>query len=1069
MNHPGRCHRVRFTVGLAAAAFAAAPAPAADANAHFRDRVRPVLEANCFACHSHAAKKAKGGLVLDSRDAVLKGGDSGPAVVPGKPGESLLLKTVRHDGDVHMPPSGKLAAEDVATLDEWVKQGAVWPGGDTPATAKARPRGVITDEDRRWWAFQPLKPVNPPVVGDVPHPIDRFVRARLAAEGLSPSPQADRRALVRRVTFDLTGLPPTPEEVEAFVADNATDAYEKLVDRLLASPRYGERMARLWMDLVRYAESDGFRADDYRPNAWRYRDYLVRSFNQDKPYDRFVAEQLAGDEVAPDDPDALTATGFLRLGIYEYNQRDVRAQWSDMLNDVTDVTGDVFLGLGMGCARCHDHKFDPILQKDYYRLQAFFTPMLPRDDVPLATPAELADDQRRLAAWEKKTAEIRRKIDAIEDPVRASARRSAVKKFPPDIQAILDDTTGTLPPLDKQLAALAYRQVDFEYARLDRKLKDEQKRALVELRRDLTKFEAERPTPLPTGMTVTDVGATAPPTVIPKKKDATPVEPGVLTLLDEKPAVVPTPARGDTTGRRTALAAWLNRADNPLSHRVIVNRVWGWHFGQGLVATTSDFGKLGEKPTHPELLDWLADRFVRDGRGLKSLHRLILTSETYRQSAVSSAPAVALQKDPENRLLWTMRTRRLDAEQVRDAILAVTGRLDLAVGGPATDPTGPRRAVYTRVQRNTRDALLDAFDLPEGFTSTPQRNVTTTPTQALLMVNGPQLRQHARTLAGRVLAASGDDAGRVDHLFQLLYGRRPVGDERDLALAFLARRKAAAPPPAPADAPAELAFGKLPNRDGRGVLVTLGGGMRLSVADSPKLPDGEFTFEGFALLKSMADDAAVRILGAYGDFDGGKSGWSFGVTGRRSAFKPQKLVLQIRGDDAAGKVTLDRVFSGLHIDLNKPYYVAVSVRPGRDGSDITFYSKDLSNDDEPLQTDKARTTVLKLSGGRGEFRVGASDPQGKCSWDGLIDDVRLSCAALPPPQLLLTTDGVGDRTAGYWQFEPSPGPLRDASPNKLDLRSAAKRSAPPAKGDPLAAWAELCHTLLNSNEFLYVD
>src|SRR5262245_51390853 len=446
----------------------------------YEQKIKPIFAENCYKCHSHAANKAKGGLMVDSAGSLRKGGDTGPIIVPGEPDKSLLLRAVRQTGDLKMPPGDKkLSDEQIALLGQWVRMGAPVPAGDQ-ATKKVP--GQITAEDRAWWAFQPVREPPVPAVTDngwARNEIDQFIFQKLQAEGLKPSPEADRRTLIRRVYFDLIGLPPTLQEVDAFLADPSPRAYEELIDRLLASPRYGERWARHWLDLVRYAESDGFRIDEYRPHAWRYRDYVIRSFNDDKSYDRFVMEQLAGDEIAPDDPDALTATAFLRHTIYEYNQRNVRGQWEDMLNDLTDVTGDVFLGLGMGCARCHDHKYDPILQKDYYRLQAFFTPFLPRDDVPLATAQQRSDYQSKLAQWEAKTAAIRKQMEAIEAPYRKLAANGAIAKFPEEIQTLIRKPEAERTPLEHQLAELAYRQVLYEYVRLESKMKDEEKQQLA--------------------------------------------------------------------------------------------------------------------------------------------------------------------------------------------------------------------------------------------------------------------------------------------------------------------------------------------------------------------------------------------------------------------------------------------------------------------------------------------------------------------------------------------------------------------------------------------------------------
>ncbi len=651
----------------------------------FEQRVRPLLVESCHSCHASA--KQKGGLRLDSLEAILKGGDSGPALVPGKPVESLLMEAVNYQGP-EMPPAGKLAPEKIEILARWVSLGAPWPSRDR-TTAHAAPTGgptgpkVETDlrgNQATLWSFRPLRRPEVPQVGDLAlaeesdwssHPIDRFIYRKLAERGLSPAPAADRWTLIRRVTFDLTGLPPTPEEVGAFLSDDRPDAYERLVDRLLASPRYGQRWARHWLDLVRYADSDGFRQDAFRPDAWRYRDYVVRSFNVDKPYDRFLAEQLAGDELDPDDPDLRVATGYLRLGPYEYNQRDVGGQWDDILNDITDVTGEVFLGLSIGCARCHDHKFDPILQDDYYRLRAFFAPLLPRDDLTLARSREWDDYGARRTAWEKSAAGVLKQLDAIARPYRDRGTASALAKFQDDIRAILAKPEAERTPRERQIGVLAYRQVAFEHAQVPGLLKGRDKERWADLQAALKRFDALKPAEPGAVMAATDVGPVAPPTIVPGSRKRGPVEPGFPTVMEAGPArVVPPTAAPRSTGRRLALARWLGRPDNPLSTRVIVNRIWQYHFGRGLAGTPSDFGRLGEPPSHPELLDWLASEFVRGGWRWKPMHRLILTSATYRQASRRPLDEVvrAARIDPEDRLLWKQTVRRLDAEEIRDAV-----------------------------------------------------------------------------------------------------------------------------------------------------------------------------------------------------------------------------------------------------------------------------------------------------------------------------------------------------------------------------------------------------------------
>jgi len=779
--------RIAAVVVLATAAgpvvYAAESASPPEQIAFFEQQVRPLLAGRCFKCHG--AERQKGGLRLDHPASILAGGDSGPALVRGKAEESLLIDAINY-GSLEMPPDGKLSDAEIAILTRWVQFGAPWPNADK---APSPALGKITDEDRQWWAFRPLHSPEPPAVDDggwAQNEIDRFLFEKLHEAGLRPAPEADRWTLIRRATFDLTGLPPSPAEVQAFVDDPSPNAYEALVERLLAGPAYGQRWARHWLDLVRYADSDGYRADEYRPNAWRYRDYVIKSFNDDKPYDRFVQEQLAGDELFPGDPEALTATGYLRNGIYEYNARDARAQWKIMLDDITDTTGDVFLGLGLQCARCHDHKFDPILQKDYYRLQAFFAAMLPKDDAPAASQAEQAAYAELLAAWEAKTADLRRRLAEAEAPHRAQAREQAIRKFPPDIKAMMLKPAAERAPSEHQLAELAHRQVTYEWDHLDRYIKGEEKDKWLALKKDLAAFDKDKPEPLPLVLAASDLGKEAAPVLIPKHGDE-PVAPGFLTLLDEKPAeITPLPGMPNTTGRRAALARWLSRPDHPLTTRVIVNRVWQYHFGRGLAANASDFGKLGGTPTHPELLDWLASQFVADGWSFKQLHRRIMLSAAYRQSASHPDLAAGRVKDPENRLCWRAGVRRLDAEQIRDAIYAATGELRFDYGGPGAASEEPRRSIFLRVMRNNRVPFLDAFDAPFWLSSAASRDVTTTPIQSLLLINSQFMLERAEAFAHRLFdQAQGDQQRMIDLAHQLAYGRPANADETAAAEDFL--------------------------------------------------------------------------------------------------------------------------------------------------------------------------------------------------------------------------------------------------------------------------------------------
>jgi hypothetical protein len=1061
------------------------------ADASLEKKVRVVLETHCFKCHSHQAGKDRGKLMLDSRSAMLKGGETSPAIVPGHPEKSLLIKAINHeDENLKMPEKGKLAAEDIALLTAWVKAGAPWT--DRQLKLGLRKPGKITDEDRRYWAFQPINAGDPPA-GAESNPIDRFILARLRKAGIKPSPSADPRTLIRRIYFDVIGLPPAPEEVEEFTsawqevsakpqaARSQIELWERVVDRLLASPHYGERWGRHWLDVVRFAESDGYRLDSLRPDAYRYRDYVIRSFNDDKPYDQFVREQIAGDELFPDNPDALVAIGFLTHGIYEFNQRHVRNQWHEMVSEVVDVTGEAFLGLSVGCARCHDHKFDPILQRDYYSLRAFFDGILPSEDLPYATNAQRAEHETKLAVWASKTAAIRKQIDAIESPVRAKDAATALSKFPRDIQEMLKKPYAQRDPLEQQLATLAYRQVIFEYEKLDTKIKGAEKDRLLDLRKELAKFDADKPAPLPMCQSTREVGKEPPPTTIPKKSGH--VDPAFLTVLgDAAPSITP-PNHQASSGRRAAVANWLARPEHPLTSRVIVNRIWQQHFGTGLVATANDFGNLGEKPSHPELLDWLADRFAKDGWSMKKLHRLILTSKTYQQSSLAPPDAVALKKDPDNRLLWKMAPRRLDAEQIRDAMLVVTGRLDARVGGPSAEFKEPRRSVYLKWLRNTKEPLLDVFDIPDGFTSSARRNVTTTSTQALLMINSPLMIQNGQYFADRLHKDNKTtDEQRIDRAFRLAFARSPTGRESDIARTFLAEQIKRIP--LPKDKTPAYETAKIPFHEGKAAVITPGGAQaRFQLPQSDKLPSGQFTLEAFVYLRSVFEDGTVRTIASHWPGDTNAAGWAFGVTGKKSAYKPQTLVLQMWGQDAADKAAYDAIFSGLHLQLNRPYYVAVAVNL-KDAGDkgITFYLKDLANDEEPLGIYSTTHKVVKMpaasprppqeGSGVRVFTIGGTMGKLERSWDGMIDDVRLSDIALPQKQLLIHAEGVTKNTVAYWQFEATPGMLQDSSPNKLTLQRYGSASMPiaPVAIDPRrAAWIDFCQVLLNANEFLYVD
>jgi hypothetical protein len=680
------------------------------------------------------------------------------------------------------------------------------------AALRAEPaqKKEFTALQKKWWAFQPVIRHVPPETRTpwAKTDIDRFILAKLEEKKIAPNPPADRVTLIRRVTQDLIGLPPTPEEVQAFLSDQSPDAFEKVVDRLLASPHYGERWARHWLDLARYADSEGFKSDETRPNAWRYRDYVIRSFNADKPYDRFVKEQIAGDELYPGDPDALIATGFNRHFPDESNAANIMQRRQELLNDVTDVAGYTFLGLTIACARCHDHKFDPILQKDYYRLQAFFANTAINDEAHLATAAERQVYAEKRRAWEAATAGIRDEMEALLKPERDKFYAERMSRFPAEIQEVLKMDPAVRNPYQWQMAIKALPQVTFSDETIAARLKGDAKARYRSLQNELAKFDSLKPADLPVAQTMVDHGMEAPKThVLSQGAWDAPLEevqPGFLTILDPADAKV-TPVNG-STGRRAALAQWLADEKNPLTARVMVNRVWHYHFGRGLVSTPSDFGVMGERPVNRELLDYLAATFVSDGWSLKKLHRRILLSAVYQQSSAYNAASAAV--DPDNKLQWRWSRRRLDSEAIRDSMLATAGVLNAKMYGPGVFPPLPpgmvtrggwkdqedpseavRRSVYIFVRRNTRYPMMEAFDMPDTHESCARRNNTVSAMQALELVNNQLVADWARAMANRV----GNDEGlaedaKIDRAWRLAYARPASAEEQQLARAFLARQ-----------------------------------------------------------------------------------------------------------------------------------------------------------------------------------------------------------------------------------------------------------------------------------------
>ena len=1012
----------------------------------FENEVRPLLSAKCFECHGE--KKQKGGLRLDGHADALKGGESGVVLVAGKPDESVLIQAVRYtDENLQMPPKERLTTAEVAVLEKWVALGAPWPAETGPQRA-VRDSFGFTAEDRAYWVYQPVAKVSPPALPGnhwVRTDLDRFVAAKQAELKLSPSPEADRHEFVRRIYFDVHGLPPTRAQIDAFVHDRRPDAFERLVDGLLASPRYGERWAQHWLDLVRYAESDGYRADAYRPEAWPYRDYVIKSFNADKPYDRFVHEQLAGDELDFDNPDVLIATSYLRNPVYEWNQRDVRGQANLIVDDITANVGEVFLGLSVGCARCHDHKFDPILQKDYFALRAFFEGVWWRTDLRLGTPAERAAFDAQQAKWEAVTADIRAKMDAMTGTALTTRVKSAHVRFTEDLQAMINKPSAERDPLEQILGTMSERQLQYERDNFDpqKVLKSADDKARYKaLQAELKTFDVLKPKPLLPALVATDAGKTAPPTKMKSRKGEREIAPGFLTLIaPETPKIEPRPA---STGRRTALAQWITRPDNPLAARVIVNRVWQYHFGRGIAGTPNDLGRLGEKPTHPELLDFLAHGLVAGGWRLKALHREILLSATYRQTARVPVSETAALVDPANKFLWRFSPRRLDAEQVRDAMLMAAGELEESIGGVPQDANASaRRTIYTIKRRNSQNDLLYSLDAPSGFSSIAERQNTSTPTQALMFMNGDWVVARARKVAAK--------SATVSAVWESALGRPPAAEEVRLAQAFLERRAIPAEGGPMAGANPGTGAGRFKENSP----------LERVLARAADREGDDFTVEAVVRVESVDAGAAVRTI--VSRWAGEKNavdahGWNLGVTGQKSAYKPLNLIMQLVGEDENLNTTYEVVPSDLRLDLHASYRVVAKVSCS--DHTVTFQVKDLGQPDAPVRTAVVRHAVLgKLGAGQSGLVIGGLAKRGAGLFDGVIEAAHVVAGALPHEALNLEP---AQWTGGTMAWDARRAPDR----TKFEISGGVANAE---SFDPRQrAMADLSHVLLNSNEFLYL-
>ena len=711
----------------------------------FEGKIRPLFADNCYKCHSQDSPKLKGGLSLEFRETILKGGETGPAVVPGNPEKSLLIKAVRYsDPDLQMPPKNKkLSDAQIADLVEWVKRGAPDPRSSKSPAAGTQPKKSGKDH----WAFQLVKK---PAVPTVQHqrwcatPVDNFIVARLEEKGIAPAAMADKRTLLRRATFDLTGLPPTQEEVDDFVLDDSPDAFAKVVDHLLASPAYGERWGRFWLDVARYSDTKGDvkkqRESFLSPYAYTYRDYVIRAVNEDKPFNQFIFEQIAADKLNLNNRSNLAALGFLTVGDH------FNGMANDILNDRIDVVTKGFLGLTVSCARCHDHKFDPVPQADYYSLRGIFASSVEPKELPLLAPIKMSDEYAKF-----------------------SKQRAA---------------------LDAEQAALR--------AQNPRTMTGEQRtkwfRDQTRVVQQIGLLEMTAPGVPARAMTLADPvkGSDSPIFIRGEAENKGPVVPRRFLEILSGPV---RPAFTNGSGR-FELAAGIASPANPLTPRVIVNRVWQHHFGEGFVPTPDDLGTQSEPPSHPELLDYLASRFVAEGWSLKKLHRLILLSSVYQESSANNEHYAAL--DPHNRLLWRANIRRLELEAVRDSILAIGGSLDRTVGGRPvrlnTVPYSTRRTVYGYIDRQNLPEIYTQFDFANPDAATGKRYDTLVPQQALFLMNSPLVIEQARRLVERAdFGKLSDDEARVRFLYNHIYQREPTVTELHIGLGFIA----GSPPPEP--------------------------------------------------------------------------------------------------------------------------------------------------------------------------------------------------------------------------------------------------------------------------------
>lgn len=764
--------------------------------AFFDAKIHPVLEQHCYKCHG-AKEKLKGGLRLTSREGILRGGDSGSAYDAGNPENSLLLRMISYRDEHHeMPPSGKLPQNVIGDLTEWARIGIPFnPSREIKGEIEhAADTTIVNEENKNYWAFRRVvRPATPKVNSKAwqKSAIDAFIYDRLDEAGLKPNRIAKPQQLIRRAYYDLIGLPPTLAEVRAFEENPTPKAFSAIIDDLLSRPQYGEKWGRHWLDLVRYAESNGYERDGWKPHVWRYRDYVIDAFNRDKPYDRFVLEQLAGDEIKPFSPEAYIATGFYRLGLWDDEPVDRLQAYYDGLDDIISITSQTMLGLTVGCARCHDHKIDPIPQKDYYSMVSFLNNIR---HYGVRGGDSVADAS----------------IRALIPPDRADSEHSRNKKLIEEERQVLRVVNRINKKANQNLKAGEKDDYRYEQNRVDilRKhvgvwIKQKDFDAFVQASKDLVEIRKKK-SKAELALVITEKGAQSPPAHVLIRGNAhaqgPAVEPAFLSILSPpKPAVPAKTAYGKSTGRRTALAKWIASKDNPMTARVFMNRLWQHHFGRGIVKSSDNFGRIGEAPTHPELLTWLAAEFMDGGWKIKRMHKLIMMSRAYRMSSATRADGE--EKDPDNNLFWRFNMRRLTAEEIRDSAINLTGKLNLKMGGPSIYTEMPhevlatasrphaiwgsspedernRRSIYVAIRRSLHEPILKTFDMADTDGHCSVRFSSILPTQSLTMLNSRFFNDIAISFAERIRKDAGNDRRKqVARALSLAFNRAATDTE----------------------------------------------------------------------------------------------------------------------------------------------------------------------------------------------------------------------------------------------------------------------------------------------------